>query len=271
MSACEWDGIISAMKACSGGPLTWEMPDAVAAQIQQLTGIEVPPGRRRFARSLPSVEFEPGLSDSEVIAVEKMFGFRFPTDLRAFLQTALPRGEQFPNWRSGDAATLRDWQNIPRQGVLFDVERNGFWLSEWGPRPESLGQALRIASDLVSGAPKLIPIYGNRMMPDEPHSAGNPVFSVHQTDIIYYGFDLADYLRHEFDLPGREPWPEQVRAIRFWDIDRFQEVRWSGDSCIADPRTLPVAMRGPAQANEQGKKRRGWRQFWKRRRTSGSS
>jgi hypothetical protein len=73
------------------------------------------------------------------------------------------------------------------------------------------------------------------MMPDEPHLPGNPVFSVHQTDIIYYGFDLADYLRHEFDFPGREPWPEQVRLIRFWNVDRFQEVRWGTDgSCVFD-------------------------------------
>jgi hypothetical protein len=57
------------------------------------------------------------------------------------------------------------------------------------------------------------------MMPDKPHLPGNPVFSVHQTDIIHYGFDLADYLRHEFDLSGREPWPEEVRPIRFWDLD----------------------------------------------------
>jgi hypothetical protein len=74
------------------------------------------------------------------------------------------------------------------------------------------------------------------MMPDEPQGAGNPVFSVHQTDIIYYGFDLADYLRHEFNLPGREPWPSQIRTIRFWDINRFCDVRWADGSCIFDNR-----------------------------------
>jgi hypothetical protein len=54
------------------------------------------------------------------------------------------------------------------------------------------------------------------MLPDEPHVRGNPVLSVHQTDIIYYGFNLTDYFYHEFALPGREPWPEVVRPIRFW-------------------------------------------------------
>ena len=258
MSANEWDGIISSMKARSGRAVDHEMSDAESAQIQQLTGIEVPAERRRFTLDLPSVDFEPGLSDSEFADVEKRFSFRFLPDLRAFLQTALPRGQKFPNWRSGDEATLRDWLDVPRQGILFDVEHNGFWLPEWGSRPEPIEQALRIAGELVAAAPKLIPIFSHRMMPDEPHLPGNPVFSVHQTDIIHYGFDLADYLCHEFQIPGREPWPDQVRPIRFWDIDRFQEVRWAGGSCVMDPRTLPGGLRGPVDDNQSGKERRKW-------------
>jgi hypothetical protein len=191
-----------------------------------------------ITRTTPNyrVEFDVGLTDAEAAAAEARFAFRFPPDLRAFLQTALPRGPRFPDWRSGEEAALRDWLDLPRQGILFDIEHNGFWLSEWGTRPDTLEQAFRVAGELIAAAPKLIPIYGHRMMPDEPHLPGNPVFSVHQTDIIHYGYDLADYLRHEFHLPGREPWPEQVRAIRFWDLDRFQDVRWAGGSCVFDNR-----------------------------------
>jgi hypothetical protein len=181
------------------------------------------------------VEFDAGLSDSEVIAIEGRFGFRFPPDLREFLQTALPRGPRFPDWRSGAEDELRDWLDLPRQGVMFDLEHNGFWLEEWGPRPDSLTDALRIAGELIAAAPHLIPVYMHRMMPDEPHLAGNPVFSVHQTDIICYGADLADYLCREFGLPGCQPSQGQTRPIRFWDIDRFQEVRWGPDgSCAFD-------------------------------------
>jgi hypothetical protein len=181
------------------------------------------------------VEFDAGLTDAEVAAVESRYGFRFPPDLRGFLQTALPKGPRFPDWRSGDEAAVRDWLDIPRQGVLFDIESNGFWLEVWGPRPASVGEASGRAEELLSAAPRLIPIYGHRMMPDEPHLPGNPVFSVHQTDIIHYGFDLADYFRHEFHLPGRQPWPEDVRPIRFWDLDQFQSVRWGPDgSCVFD-------------------------------------
>src|SRR4051794_40981771 len=68
------------------------------------------------------VELDSGLSDAEVERTEQQFDFRFPPDLRAFLQAALPRGAQFPDWRSGDAGRLRDWLDVPRRGILFDVE-----------------------------------------------------------------------------------------------------------------------------------------------------
>lgn len=203
--------------------------------VDQLRGTTYQFGVIAPGSAVHRIEFGDGLTDAEIVAVESQFGFRFLPDLREFLQTALPRGPQFPDWRSADEAVLRDWLDLPRQGVLFDVKHNAFWLKEWGPRPGSLEEALRVASALVSSAPRLVPVYGHRMIPDEPHLPGNPVFSVHQTDIIHYGFDLADYLRHEFGLPGRQAWPDQVRPIRFWDIDRFQNVRWEPDgSCVFD-------------------------------------
>ena len=193
--------------------------------VEQLRGSSYQFGLITHDSSVHRIEFDAGLTDAEVAAVEGRYGFRFPPDLRAFLHTALPRGLRFPDWRSGDEAAIRDWLDIPRRGVLFDIESNRFWLERWGPRPASVGEALRRGEELLSAAPRLIPIYGHRMMPESPHLPGNPVFSVHQTDIIHYGFDLADYLRHEFLLPGREPWPDCVRPIRFWNLDQFQEVR----------------------------------------------
>ena len=69
----------------------------------------------------------------------------------------------------------------------------------------------------MAEAPKLIPLYGNRYLPAEPEAAGNPVLSVQQTDIIYYGTDLRRYIEHEFgptdyaSATAGEP-----RYIRFW-------------------------------------------------------
>jgi hypothetical protein len=196
------------------------------ALIDLLGGVEYQFGITTAESPVHRIEFAPGLTDAEVETTEDRFGFRFPPDLRAFLQTALPRGPQFPDWRSPDLAKLREWLDIPRQGVLFDVEHNAFWLDEWGPQPRAMADALALVGGLIRAAPRLIPIYSHRMMPDEPHMPGNPVFSVHQADIIHYGFNLANYLCIEFDLPDRQPWSAEVRQIRFWDLDRFQEVRW---------------------------------------------
>jgi hypothetical protein len=54
-----------------------------------------------------------------------------------------------------------------------------------------------------------------RYIPAEPNESRNPVFSVHQTDIIHYGNDLADYFQREFQVPlpdraAREPRPISV-------------------------------------------------------------
>lgn len=172
---------------------------------------------------------QPGLSLDELQRIEEQFGFLFPPDLSEFLQTGLPRGDGFPDWRSDDEATLQRWLDLPKEGILFDIEFNHFWLPEWGPRPESLEEAKRVATELIDHAPRLIPIYNHRMIPAEPHERGNPVFSVHQADIIYYGIDLRDYFVHEFyaqkDI-GIWPIPDRMRKIRFWDIERFLKVRW---------------------------------------------
>lgn len=77
-------------------------------------------------------------------------------------------------------------------------------------------------------------------MPDRPHAAGNPVFSVHQTDIISYGVELRDYLIHEFlsdkDV-GIWPIPDSIRRIEFWDVKRFFSVRWSPRPVTFDNRS----------------------------------
>lgn len=162
------------------------------------------------------ISFAAGLADAEVARIERDHGFRFPPDLRGFLQTALPVGDGFPDWRNGDDESLAAWLDAPKHGVLFDVEHAGFWLEDWGVRPDSMALAKELAATFIDAAPRLIPVFGHRMLPSKPQLAGNPVFSVHQTDIIYYGFDLDDYLRHEFKLPGRRQWPEHERTIDLW-------------------------------------------------------
>lgn len=103
--------------------------------IDSLRGVEYQFGIVAPYTSTYRIEFDRGLNDNEVASTEKRFGFRFPPELREFLQTALPKGPRFPDWRSGDPELLREWLDEPRQGVLFDVENNATWFDEWGLRP----------------------------------------------------------------------------------------------------------------------------------------
>jgi hypothetical protein len=141
----------------------------------------------------------------------------FPPDLRAFLSEGLPLGRGFPDWRDPDSDAIRDQFAWPFEGIAFDIERNAFWLDAWGERPSRLEEAKQIARMHVDAAPRLIPIAGHRYLPSEPASPGNPVFSVYQTDIIYYGDDLATYLRCEFHrLSYADAVHDTVKRIRFW-------------------------------------------------------
>lgn len=169
-------------------------------------------------RSYADIRFDEGLTADEVTAIEVEMGFCFPPDLRSLLRTALPAGDGFPDWRADDKANIVDRLGWPLRGICFDIEDNNFWLDEWGPRPGELEQAFAIARSVVLAAPTLIPIYGHRYIPDKPSQAGNPVFSVYQTDIIYYGFDLLDYFSREFGILNPTSRPHGPRSIEFWDF-----------------------------------------------------
>lgn len=107
---------------------------------------------------------------------------------------------------------MLDW---PLEGIIFDIENNDFWLREWGDRPASSNERAEVASAAVSHAPKLIPLISHRYIPTEPSESGNPVFSIYQTDIIYYGANLTHYFENEFG--GWSALDESAyRHIRFW-------------------------------------------------------
>lgn len=165
------------------------------------------------------VSFESGLTDAEIGRVEHHFGFIFPDDLREFLSFALPAGSQFPNWRDLDSPALKDRLSWPLDGIWFDIQNNSFWPIDWGEKPLDESEALRQLRTRISQAPRLIPICGHRYMPDRPSAAGNPVFSVYQSDIIYYGSDLENYLSNEYHYYFGTPkysLGKQIRSIEFW-------------------------------------------------------
>ena len=107
---------------------------------------------------------------------------------------------------------MLDW---PLEGLLFDVENNNLWWQEWGERPGGPAARAEVLRDIVRSAPKLVPLVSHRYLPCEPNEAGNPVFSIHQSDVVYYGSNLEDYFAREFEntpslLVG------SPKHIRFW-------------------------------------------------------
>jgi hypothetical protein len=170
---------------------------------------------RRLWQSLPLPVGE-GLTGNELRRVEREFGIRFNPDHRSLITAGMPHGGRWPDWRDGDREALRAWLDEPVDGVLFDVEENGFWWHGWGERPGDVTQALAQACVRLKGAPSLVPIYGHRFCPALP-LFGLPVLSVVQTDVAIYGQDIVDYLLREFR--GYPEEPKQIGPVLdvpFW-------------------------------------------------------
>lgn len=109
--------------------------------------------------------------------------------------------------------------NWPYEGICFDIQNNSFWPGTWGPKPTSLSESFEIAKRKVDAAPRLIPIFAHRYLPDSPSTEGNPVFSVYQTDIIYYGSNLWNYFQNEFHYyfgAAEYQIAAPLRRIEFW-------------------------------------------------------
>jgi hypothetical protein len=184
------------------------------------------------------IEFEDGLKAVELEQIQKRYSLSFPADLVEFLSVGLPVSKNFPNWRTGivesaeRARSIEEMLRWPAEGISFDVRRNDFWMASWGARPASVEEAVSEALRQVASAPKLIPLWGHRYLPAEPLEAGNPVLSVYQTDIVYYGVDLDAYFVREFGLTtdGARNGARAPRRIRFWsDVIELQDQQSSAN------------------------------------------
>jgi hypothetical protein len=91
----------------------------------------------------------------------------------------------------------------------------GFWPASWGERPSDSRVAEDLAREQLARVPRLVPIYSHRYLAAGRTHAPSPVFSVYQTDVIYYGDDLFDYVAHEFKVPPLHPLQLRER-VPFW-------------------------------------------------------
>lgn len=173
------------------------------------------------------VELGPGLTPDELAELERRFGFEFGPDHRDFLLAAVPLGPHWVDWRGDPEAEIRQRLAWPVDSALFDVSHDAFWAASWGPRPDDEREALGQARREFESWPKLVPIYSHRFMPAGPSSHGAPIFSVHQTDVTYYGSNLLDYFHREFagrtltesDPVTVEVPPWSLLAMGYDDVD----------------------------------------------------
>ncbi len=153
-----------------------------------------------------------GYEPHDLDRAQETFGLTFPPDLIAFFLERRPVLSY--DWRC-DGETIREMLAWPLRGLLFDVEHNDVWWPEWGERPATAETRAEVLRDVVSRAPKLVPLVSHRYLPTEPNESGNPIFSIYQSDVIYYGVDLADFFDREFGNASR-PIVGPVKPIRFW-------------------------------------------------------
>ena len=152
-----------------------------------------------------------GYTAAELEEAQERYHLRFPPDLLDLLRERQPMDGY--DWRT-ENAEIRRMLNWPFKLLLLDMEQ-GFWWPDWGERPDGADGRTEILRDALDRAPKLIPLYSHRFLPAHPCTSGNPVFSMHGFDTIYYGSDLANYFDREF---GRQPHAEMgpIRHIDFW-------------------------------------------------------
>lgn len=166
------------------------------------------------------VAFENGLDLQEIDEIESLYDIKFPPDLKEFLSIALPISNHFVNWRDrseNNVRSIKDRLIRPLEGMIFDIVYNEFWYSRWGIKPNDLKEAIAVCKNEMTYVPKLIPIYSHRYIPSEPYEAGNPIFSIYQTDIIYYGENLCSYLQVEFELKKyADIHFDFIKHVRFW-------------------------------------------------------
>lgn len=164
------------------------------------------------------VELAPGLTDAEFDAVTEQHGCRFNPDHRSLLATALPVGDRWPDWRSGDETHLRRMIDLPARGMVFDALRQDppFWGASWGHRPAAESDVEAVTRRELAKWPRLVPIFGHRMTPAAPSPSGSPVFSVWQTDVIFYGANLLEYLQNEMTGGGIRHLSPRSVDVPYW-------------------------------------------------------
>jgi hypothetical protein len=180
----------------------------------------------RWLERAGDCELEAGLTTAEIARAERLFGLEMPPLWRRVLGLAHPvslpkpprnadgvlNWAEYPDWRLRDEAGTARLVGRPVDGVLFDVEHNGFWWPAWGTAPADRLGRLAVARQRLAEVPTLTPLRVNWYVGSTDDS---PVFSIHQTDLYGPALSLADILtgRTQDAVPA-DRWP--LGRVPFW-------------------------------------------------------
>jgi hypothetical protein len=174
--------------------------------------------RQSVGSRAPVIYGARGLSNEQIASIGGQLGFRVPDDFAYLFQNLQDPGRVFFPWSEFNKRKYEETIEWVLHSIEIDIERNGLWLERWGKKPDILSAAMEIARiDFVTW-PKLLPIYGHRFLAAQPCCSGNPIFSIMQKDVVYYGADLPHYLLnefvdHDYTLHIRE---QKIRRIEVW-------------------------------------------------------
>jgi hypothetical protein len=169
----------------------------------------------------------PGLLEDELQQIENVYGFTFDKDHRELLALVTPLVDSWPDWRAGMTEQMKRSLAWPADGVIWDAHNNDFWPNAWGRKPKHPDELDAAILQQLAQVPKLVPLFGHRFMAAGPSQGGAPVFSVYQTDVVYYGENLPSYMAHELDIPKRYETGIQ-RKIPFWSNLAESDRRFVG-------------------------------------------
>jgi hypothetical protein len=140
---------------------------------------------------------EPGLTVSELEALEERFAFEFPPDLWMMLSLALPldsdHSHGWTDWRHASDEVLQEALAWPVDGLVGHV-KHGLWWPTWGPRPKALSEAVKVARTALAAVPQLVPVRSYHYICSEPSEPGNAVLLCHETDVFVCSRNLMDFL-----------------------------------------------------------------------------